>query len=159
MIETESSKQGKYEAKYIFQTAGTYRITAHVTASNMHTMPEEEITIVQSANVNSSTQNSSEHHHSHVEFDFNPESVYTLGKHELLVSIKNEHLPLEKADVQFEVWMDDTAKHEYIQAKEVNPGTYLADVSFSELGSHNIQIHVVKDEIHDHSKYKINIQN
>ncbi|WP_163101745.1 FixH family protein [Peribacillus alkalitolerans] len=160
MIDTKNTKQGNYEAEYIFQTAGTYRITAHVTASNMHTMPEDEITVVQAGNVSSSKKNTtSEHHHSHVEFEFNPKAVQSIGKQELLVSIKNEHHPLEKSEVQFEVWLEGTDKHLYIPANEIKPGSYMAEITFSETGIHNIQIHVVKDEIHDHSKYQVNIQN
>ncbi|WP_108671960.1 FixH family protein [Peribacillus acanthi] len=160
MIEATKSKQGTYEMNHIFQASGTFRITAHVTASNMHTMPEDKITIVQSEKtISSEISSNSEHHHSHVKFDFNQEGIYKLGVNELSVSITNDHLPLDKADVQFEVWMHDEDKHEYLRAKEISPGSYIADVSFGETGIYQIQIHVVKDEIHDHNSYKINIQN
>ncbi|RKD73294.1 YtkA-like protein [Sinobaca qinghaiensis] len=44
-IEGEHKSGGEYTLEYTFEESGTYFITAHVTARNMHSMPTEELEV------------------------------------------------------------------------------------------------------------------
>lgn len=45
MLEAHLNEEKQYEGKYKFTTQGTYDVTSHVTARDMHTMPTKQILI------------------------------------------------------------------------------------------------------------------
>ncbi|MET0785929.1 MAG: FixH family protein [Paenisporosarcina sp.] len=45
MLEAHLNEEKQYEGKYKFTTKGTYDVTSHVTARDMHTMPTKQILI------------------------------------------------------------------------------------------------------------------
>ncbi len=45
MIEASLNEDKHYSISYTFETNGTYDITSHVTARDMHTMPMKQITV------------------------------------------------------------------------------------------------------------------
>ena len=44
-IEASLNEDKQYEIMYTFQTNGTYDVTSHVTARDMHTMPTKQVAI------------------------------------------------------------------------------------------------------------------
>ncbi|MBU0905909.1 MAG: FixH family protein [Firmicutes bacterium] len=47
MLEAHLNKAKQYEGQYTFTTKGTYDVTSHVTARDMHVMPMKQILIKQ----------------------------------------------------------------------------------------------------------------
>jgi len=45
MIEASLNEDKHYEIMYTFQTNGTYDVTSHVIARDMHTMPTKQVVI------------------------------------------------------------------------------------------------------------------
>jgi len=45
MLESHLNKKKQYEGQYKFTTKGTYDVTSHVTARDMHVMPTKQILI------------------------------------------------------------------------------------------------------------------
>ncbi|WP_394189465.1 FixH family protein [Paenisporosarcina quisquiliarum] len=45
MIDASLNQDKHYEGRFTFQKKGTYDVTSHVTARDMHTMPKKQITI------------------------------------------------------------------------------------------------------------------
>lgn len=45
MIEVEHDENGKYIGEYTFEEPGEYTVIAHVDAYQLHTMPEEAVTV------------------------------------------------------------------------------------------------------------------
>ena len=45
MIEVEHSENGEYVFEYTFEEPGEYSVIAHVDAYQLHTMPEESVTV------------------------------------------------------------------------------------------------------------------
>ncbi|WP_211747866.1 FixH family protein [Paenibacillus sp. Marseille-Q4541] len=45
-VESEYDGEGKYIAEYQFPTAGVYKITSHVTARGMHSMPSKQLEVI-----------------------------------------------------------------------------------------------------------------
>lgn len=45
MIETEHKENGEYTLEYTFDEPGDYSVIAHVDAYQLHTMPEEAVTV------------------------------------------------------------------------------------------------------------------
>ncbi|CDZ99047.1 hypothetical protein BN1048_00166 [Jeotgalicoccus saudimassiliensis] len=45
MIEVEHSENGEYVLEYTFEEPGEYSVIAHVDAFQLHTMPEESVTV------------------------------------------------------------------------------------------------------------------
>lgn len=45
MIEADHSENGEYVVEYTFEEAGEYSVIAHVDAYQLHTMPEESVTV------------------------------------------------------------------------------------------------------------------
>ncbi|WP_449537339.1 FixH family protein [Ferdinandcohnia sp. Marseille-Q9671] len=160
-IDGEHAADGEYTATTTFHEDGVYFVTAHVTARSMHTMPKVELTI---GNPNLTTspidetkkeehQHGSDHHHGegHVSINFPLENEYTKGKETTLqVSFAESGEPLTEARVRFEVWKEEAEKHEFIDANETGNGTYQAAYTFADTGTYHIQVHIEKDDIHEH---------
>lgn len=45
MVEVEHTENGEYVFEYIFEEPGEYSVIAHVDAYQLHTMPEESVTV------------------------------------------------------------------------------------------------------------------
>ncbi|WP_180953587.1 FixH family protein [Bacillus sp. T33-2] len=150
---------------------GTYKITAHVTARDMHTMPSKEITVgnpIQPAEESSHEEShdsnhdhgsSHEHGHSQLSIEFPKEAAYQVNKDATLVAhITSGSEPLTEAEVSFEIWQEGQQKHEYVDAAEAGKGEYKVAKTFSSPGLYNITIHVKKAEIHDHLEETITVK-
>ncbi|WP_077619163.1 FixH family protein [Bacillus sinesaloumensis] len=156
------TSDGEYTVVKSFEVDGIYYVTAHVTARSMHTMPKVEIEIgnpdVSEESEADEVDESHEHHgsnHHHgngqVTIDFPLEPEYSKGKQStLLVSFEESEAPLTDARVRFEVWLEGNDKHEFLDANETDSGVYKAAHTFAEEGTYHVQVHIEKDEIHEH---------
>jgi len=156
-IEASLNEEKQYAITYTFETNGTYDITSHVTARDMHTMPTKQVTVTggEEAEHPATTEEHShgdDHHHSNgatIEF---VDGTATVGEAVLLASnVSLSDAPLEGARVRYEIWRSDNDHHTWLEAPEEEAGVYQTEFTFTESGTYEIQVHVTKgDDIHDH---------
>lgn len=173
MIQGKHQKDGVYSIQKTFKDGGQYYIVAHVTANRMHNMPRKEILVGDANHTNDqeetgkATENdqSSDHNdHSHdhaskLEFEFDNHSSYKVNEEtELTVYLKSNDLPLEGAQVKFEIWKDNQHQHDYFDATEVTAAKYALPYTFTSTGLYNLKIHVEKGDIHDHTTDSVEIK-
>jgi hypothetical protein len=158
MIESTLNKDKNYTASFIFNEAGAYDITSHVTARDMHTMPTKTIEITGEEVASTSTETTahsdvSDHHDHGTTIEFEDGSA-TIGEPALLsANVFLSESPLNGARVQYEIVRDDADYHQWLDATENETGTYQAEYTFTESGTYAVQVHVTKgDDIHDHLK-------
>ena len=155
MIEASLNEDKHYSIPYTFETSGTYDITSHVTARDMHTMPNKQIVVTGGEESTPETEGHSHgenhHHDQKVTIEFSEGST-TVGEEIMLETILSlEDVPLEGACVQYDISRSDVAHHTWLEAPEVEPGVYQVAYTFTESGSYEIEVHVTKgEEIHDH---------
>lgn len=171
MIPAYNEKDGNYSIKKSFSEGGNYIIVAHTTANRMHSMPKKEVIVLggQSGNGHAADEekdNPDQHNdHSHNDshksvgtFEFlTPSSIKSNQPAELTVKIAQEEQITTEANVRFEIWEENEATHQFIDAKEVSPGTYSAEYSFPGDGHFIVKIHVEKGNIHDHTEKMIEV--
>lgn len=157
MIEATLNEDKHYSIPYTFETNGTYDITSHVTARDMHTMPTKQITVTggeeNTGETGDHAQTENHYHAKRATIEF-LEDTTTVGEAILLeanVSLDGE--PLEDARVQYDISRSDVAHHTWLEAPEVEAGVYQVEYTFTESGVYEVEVHVTKgDEIHDHIK-------
>lgn len=164
-VKGEHQGDGIYSIKQTFTTVGTYNVIAHVTANDMHTMPQREFEVVDlNAKSEPQTQheaNADHHHGSELLIHFmSDEGIKANEEAELKAHISYKNTPLQGARVRFEVWMEGQEKHEFIDASEVGNGEYSVVKNFSKQGQYNIKVHVEEEKngIHDHKLETITIR-
>ena len=158
MFPASNEKDGTYSIKKTFSEGGNYYIVAHTTANRMHSMPKKEV-IVEGGETEhshsadegsehedqSSDHEHSDHHNSEVTFDFHaPSMIKNNQPVELSVKLTQGDQPISAASVRFEIWQENDAKHQFIEVKEVSPGTYSTEHSFPHNGHYIVKIHVEK---------------
>jgi hypothetical protein len=176
MMQGKHQKDGVYSIQKTFKDGGQYYIVAHVTANRMHSMPRKEILVGDANHTNdqeetnkaaendqSSHENDqSDHSHDHaskLEYEFDNHGPYKVNEEtELTVYLKSNGLPLEGAQVRFEIWKDNQHQHDYFDATEVSAAKYALPYTFTLTGLYNLKIHVEKDEIHDHTTDSVEIK-
>lgn len=165
MIDASLSDEKLYTINYTFKTDGTYDITSHVTARDMHTMPTKRVTVTGGQEAATSAPSSEDtsaegqahgesNHHGHgatIEFK---EGTAKVGEAVTLVTnvaVGNE--PLEGARVQYDISRSDNPHHTWVEAPAKEAGVYQTEFTFTESGNYQIEVHVTKgDELHDHVK-------
>ncbi|WP_409298573.1 FixH family protein [Peribacillus sp. SCS-26] len=157
MIAANNLGEGVYTASAAFDKKGEYTVISHVTARNLHSMPSRKV------KVNGTGGNEhADHEHQHDSntlLHFSPSSEPKTGEAiKLSVHIENNNVALEDADVRFEVWLNNSDKHEFVEAKPAGAGVYEANQIFKAAGDYNIKIHVEKEGIHEHQLEKLVIQ-
>lgn len=173
MIQGNHQKDGVYSIQKTFKDGGQYYIVAHVTANRMHNMPRKEILVgdanhtneqeeTDKATENDQSSDHNDHSHDHaskLEFEFDNHSSYKVNEEtELTVYLKSNGLPLEGAEVRFEIWKDNQHQHDYFDATEVTAAKYALPYTFTSTGLYNLKIHVEKGEIHDHTTVSVEIK-
>ncbi|HHY72928.1 MAG TPA: FixH family protein [Bacillus bacterium] len=158
-IKAEHQGDGIYSIKHSFAETGTYNVITHVTARDMHTMPQREFNVVDlqgQKNVQPKQETAVADHHHHgtdllIHF-MGDEEIKVNEEAQLKVHITYKKSPLKGARVRFEVWKDGQDKHQFIDATEDKAGEYSAKEIFNEQGTYNIKVHVEeeKNKIHDH---------
>lgn len=157
MVEASLNKHKHYSIAYTFETNGSYDITSHVTARDMHTMPKKQVTVTggkENAGETEDHSHTEAQHPGHgVTIDFT-EGTATIGEAVMLVtnvSLDNE--PLKDARIQYEIFRSDSERHTWVEAPENESGVYQTEFTFTESGTYTIEVHVTKvHDIHDHVK-------
>ncbi|PJN86646.1 FixH family protein [Bacillus sp. mrc49] len=152
MLDSKNTGSGKYQVMHTFTEQGKYIVIAHVTAKGLHVMPEKEVVIPEhedeSATAHPSTDVS-------IEFQSNP--VKAGSSSTFAASVELDGKPLTNADVNFEVWKDGSEESHFTKAEDEGNGRYQNKVSFVEPGTYKVQVHVEKDEVHEHQLQTIQV--
>ena len=162
LIEANHTEKGKYISNYKFLENGIFHVQSHVTARNMHTMPEMTIQIGDEAahheHAEGSDEHSQDHHDSDVTIHLDtPEHVNTTEPTSLSVHIEKQQQPLMKANVRFEIFQE-ASNPAWVDTKEAANGEYKADYQFPSSGKYTVRIHVTNDEgLHEHTEVEVNV--
>ncbi|GAA4713546.1 FixH family protein [Brevibacillus fulvus] len=73
--------------------------------------------------------------------------------------IMQSDLPLTNAKVRFEIWKEGEEKHSFHEATETGDGNYKLAYRFEQPQLHHLIVHVEKNSLHGHKKFKINVRN
>ncbi|MFC4408820.1 FixH family protein [Chungangia koreensis] len=152
-------KEDQYTAVITLEQPGSYSVTSHVTARDMHTMPTKVIEVTGDGGVaEAPNEEKHEHHHGAV-IDFT-DGTATAGENTpLSTTITLNETPLTEAAVRFEIWKDGSEKHDWVDTKEAGNGQYDGEYTFADRGKYFIQVHVEKDpDIHDHVTKEYNVE-
>jgi hypothetical protein len=161
-IEATNDGNGVYSIHKTFTEDGYYSVIAHVTARSMHSMPKKDFTVgnpeeksesaVQTDLEESHHEEGHEHHDSALKIQSNQENATVAINQEIDLTTKLilEDAPLLDARVRYEIIPEDESQKEWLEANESGEGVYATKVTFKTAGMYHIQIHVNKDEIHDH---------
>ncbi|MCM3669135.1 FixH family protein [Mesobacillus maritimus] len=166
MLEGEHQGDGLYAATMLFAEAGSYKVTSHVTARDMHNMPSETLIIGNASEVEAEDTDAhsgeSEHHHEHegavtveLQSDVEPQANQ---ENELSVLVKEKDNPLTDAKVSFEISRKGQEKHEFIDAKETGNGIYKAGKAFESAGNYQLNVHINKDHLHEHQLFTLTVK-
>ncbi|WP_199426453.1 FixH family protein [Thermaerobacillus caldiproteolyticus] len=163
MLKAKHEGNGKYVVKKTFTEPGTYSVIAHVTARNMHNMPKTDIVVGQASNMpaeQNHDHDGEEHHdhHSDVTIMLHEQQYHVNEATELTAHITHDGQPLTNATVRFEVWKENSEKHEFIDAHEQAKGEYKATTTFKDKGVYFVKVHVETNELHDHQVEQITVQ-
>ncbi|WP_181350641.1 FixH family protein [Thalassobacillus sp. CUG 92003] len=164
MLSAESTGNGVYQAEFTFPSKGTYNITAHTTARDMHVMPTKTVTIG-SPNKETAEDDSEEDSESHAHGDDNfaihvmTDKTFTAKtESELIAHIQKDEEPFQQADVRFEVSSDQSKNEKFIDAAESDDGKYSAGYTFPASGNYTVKVHIEKGDIHTHKKESITVE-
>ncbi|NLP49647.1 FixH family protein [Bacillus sp. RO1] len=177
MVVASNDGSGIYSIMKTFEEEGFYYVVAHTTARDMHVMPRVELTVgnpepsekeeeheEEGHSHDHETHEETDHneHHGHessLNMTLNPtDAVKANQEITLSTEIKEEDVALTDATVRFEIWHEDSEKHEFVDAKEVSDGVYEAKATMKESGLHYVQIHVEKDELHEHQQEELEVE-
>jgi hypothetical protein len=142
-----------YTAVVTLEQPGSYSVTSHVTARDMHTMPTKVIEVT-GEGLEASGPIAEDHGHAHhhgAVIDFADGTATADKNTQLSTTITLNDAPLTEAAVRFEIWKDGSEKHDWVDTKEAGNGQYDTEYTFTESGKYFVQVHVEKDpDIHDH---------
>lgn len=155
---SENNGDGTYTVEVTFDHDGVFEMYAHTTAHDLHTMPLREITVGEGGDYDEDGDDHS--------FDTEGFDMHFMGVEDgkagvetdlvVHVMINEEHLA--DAKVRYEIWTDeDEDNRDWIDATETDE-EYVANHTFDEQGTYNIQIHVEDDEdLHEHAQETVEI--
>ncbi|MCM3570535.1 FixH family protein [Neobacillus mesonae] len=169
-IPGEKKGDGVYSIKKSFSEAGKYFVISHVTARDMHNMPQKEFT-VGDVKADDTQAKSSDHHDDSqasghddhhdaagVSMHFTADDqIKAKEKTTLSVHLQKDNAPFGGARVRFEVWKGNEKKHQFIETKESKTGEYEAETDFSSSGEYSVKVHVEKEEVHTHEVHTITV--
>ncbi|ARD47295.1 hypothetical protein SporoP37_03530 [Sporosarcina sp. P37] len=164
-VETTNDKEGIYSAETTFETDGMYHVQVHVTARDMHVMPEKQIQIGESAqhsDGHESAQEGQHNEHSHgaegLSLHFvQPKDATATAETELMTHAQLEGTALENTQVRYEV-IDADKKTKWVDTDETKPGEYTGKYQFPKAGSYQVIIHVENEDIHEHEEYTVEVK-
>ncbi|WP_234400684.1 FixH family protein [Virgibacillus senegalensis] len=167
LIEAEYQGDGIYGIEKSFEVEGTYVVQSHVTARQMHIMPKKSLVIgdsdttkVNEGEHGQDSHEDSDHHHADgltVQLD-SPEAIKVHEDSKMTVSINQEDEPLTGANVTLEISFDENENPQWIDLNEEDSGSYTGNVTFAHPGSHAVNIHVKKGELHSHQETAIEVE-
>lgn len=152
-IDGSHDGDGQYSLAYTFEEEGIYYMIPHVTARGKHTMPKKQFNVGNVDEADYVDADAEADHYDTEDFSIHlmkPDMIETDAETEWIVHIEKDGLPFTDADVRLEFWKQDVVQHDFVPTEETNAGEYIANWEFSEPGEHYIQIHVEKEELHEH---------
>ena len=158
MVEGTHVGDGLYTIDTIFSDEGSYIVVAHVTARNMHNMPSKTVTVGENSQTVSNSVD--EHNLDYATFDFeNDGKTYAVNEEiTLKTNVQYGNRTLSNAKVMFEIWQENDESSELIHATEQHHGESAAAKTFDKPGTYLVNIHVEKDDIHEHYQSKIIVE-
>lgn len=151
-----NNKDGSYTYEVTFDKDGIFEMYAHTTARDQHTMPLREIVVGEGGDYDDEEESGF-----HTEgFDMHfmeVESAKAGEEVSLVVHVMLEEEHLADAKVRYEIWQSDSEERDWVDADEEGH-EYKASYTFTEAGTYEIQIHVEKDELHEHAIYTIDVE-
>ena len=156
MLTAKAKGNGVYAVDKTFPEDGVYHITAHTNARDMHVMPTVQIT-VGTGQAASHEQAEQDHHDNDTAIQLTADQIQAGKASPLQAQVQHSDSALTGAQVEFEIWKDGAAKHEYISATEGANGQYEASFAF-EAGTSHITVHVKKGELHTHKEQTIEVK-
>ncbi|MCP8615364.1 FixH family protein [Salirhabdus salicampi] len=163
MTQGEFQADGVYSIEKTVQEAGVYNVIAHVTARDMHNMPQKQFIIgdVEGSKHIDDDGNKERAHEEHlhqteVKIDIIVDGEIKQNEEVMLITyIEKDDGPVTEANVTFELWKEGAEKHDYIPAKETHDGEYSLNHTFAHSGEHHIKIHFEKGDLHEHSQESV----
>lgn len=164
-VETSNDKEGIYSAETTFETDGMYHVQVHVTARDMHIMPEKIIQIGEAANQpdeHASAQDGEHDGHEGVVKGLSlhfvqPKEATASTDTELMTHAQIDSEAIEDAQVRYEVVAADK-ETTWVDTEETTPGEYTANYQFPKAGSYQVIIHIENEDIHDHEEYTVEVK-
>ena len=87
------------------------------------------------------------------------ENISTEEETELEVNMTMDDEALEDLSVRYEIWEeDDEDNTDWVDVTEDEPGRYVADYIFEDVGTYHIQIHALNDDLHEHLVYEVSVE-
>ncbi len=160
MIDSVNEKSGIYTAETSFEHEGLFHVQVHVTANGLHTMPLKEVVVGDGGNYDEQAEPDHHYHTEGFSMEFmTPDEVAANSDEKLVVQIKIDNEPYESLKVRYEIWSDLSEKHDWVDAKEIEAGEYVADFTFEKASTYHVQIHVEDDEdLHEHIEHEITVK-
>lgn len=155
MLTAKAKGNGVYTVDKTFPEDGVYHITAHTNARDMHVMPTVQVTV--GTGQTASHEQEEQDHHSDTVIGLTNDQVYAGKASPVQAQVQHSGSALTGAQVEFEIWKDGAAKHEYVSAKESANGQYEASFVF-EAGMYHINVHVRKGELHEHKEQTVEVK-
>lgn len=152
-----NNKDGTYTYELSFDRDGIFEVYAHTTARDQHTMPLREIVVGEGGEYEDLDDLG--YHTEGFDMHFMELDEVEVGEEvSLLVHVILDEEHLSEANVRYEIWHDeDEENRDWIDAKEENE-EYLSNYTFEKEGKYHIQIHVEKDELHEHNIYTLDVK-
>lgn len=162
LVETSNDKEGIYSADTTFETDGLYHVQVHVTARDMHIMPEKTIQIGEA--VHHPDEHASAQHGEHgdvvkgLSLHFmQPKEAAAATDTELTTHAQIDGAAIEGAQVRYEV-VGANKETTWVDTEESIPGEYTANHQFSEAGSYQVIVHIKNEHIHEHEEHMIEVK-
>lgn len=161
MVEANQAEKGNYTNTYKFQENGIYHVQSHVTARDMHTMPEKTIQIGDVEAHHEHAEDSDEHnnhHDSDVAIHLKtPDQINTNERIPFVVHIEKEQQPLTKANVKLEI-SQEASNPAWVNLDEAENGEYKSEYEFQSSGKYTITVHVTNNEgLHEHTEVEVKV--
>ncbi|WP_303969498.1 FixH family protein [Sporosarcina ureae] len=163
LVETTNEKNGIYSAETTFETDGMYHVQVHVTARDMHVMPEKQIQIGDATHQSDGHESAKEgQHHEHGEgveglalHFMQPKGAKAATDTELMTHAQLDGEAI-KAQVRYEIISADK-ETTWVDTEESKPGEYTANYQFPKAGSYQVIIHIENEDIHEHEEHIVEV--
>lgn len=163
-VEAVPQGDGVYTVEKSFTASGEYHVQSHVTANSMHVMPKKTFTVSGDketpAEDHAEEHATSEQHNHHSDLTAETQfasSPITGTETDLDITVNQDGETLQGASVTLEITESENEDPVWVNLEETEPGLYQGKLSFSESGAIPVNIHIKKDELHDHIEKQIEV--
>jgi hypothetical protein len=149
MMKAKRTGDGLYTITNMYPASGIYNIIIHATTPQVHQMISKTFTLGQVS------KEQHEHHSAtaglllHLQL---PATAKSGQETKLIGHVAQHNKPFTGANVKFEMWKNDSSKHDYADVEETKPGEYYSTYQFKTSGTYHVKMHVEKGTEHEHSE-------